>query len=1372
MKVIRTAAIIVGAVVAAVTIVGAVAGVAAGVGIAAGVSAAAGAIGLSAAALSTIGLVAGLVASGAQMAIGPPKPSVTGSPLQFKLDPQAPVPYIIGRAPNAGNIVHRVAFGPELNAVENPFQIFVSVASVGPIDGLDGFSVDQAAVTFDGSGATTTAAYMREADPFMWMKSQNGALPEASALSLPSPVNIIPQWGASSKLSGLAAYIWGLRFNKQGKIYASGVPQPLPVWRGVKVYDPRLDSTYPGGSGGCRPLEETTYVYSRNPWLHALTLALGRWQNGKKVLGIGMALAAINVPAFVEAANVADANGWTANGVISSADEPWNALKMLGQAGGGEPIRLGGKLSCIVKAPRVSLGTITSADLIGKGSVVGTQARRDRINGVVPRIRSEDHQWEVVPLEAVRPSTYVAEDGGERTREVDYQLVTDKDQAAELAAYDIVDAREFGPITLPLKIRCLGYKPGDCLTLDIPELGLNAQDAIVTGRSLDPASGTVTLIFKSETAAKHDFALGRTGVAPPTPGLTPPDITDVPAPSASDWAATGGVVESDGGEKVPALFIIGGPSVGVLDSVIFEYRKVGDTAWTVAGTDEPAAEMRKEVTGLPGSTAYQCAVSYVVRGVTGARLVLGPVTTGQWTIIGDLDARLSLPTVQLPASFAGVVSDYSPAQGEWVIKAGGTDVTELFDYSVGANPGTLDVTLVGGAYAVTGGFDPEDDIAMLTLHAQGQAGSGFELASFDRQFQLTKIRAPYAVDTVPPATPSGLVLNSVLRTDSDGTQKVWLIATWNANADADLNRYRLLLREAGGNFVRHEVGGTRFEVPVLGGVTYEAQLQAIDHSGNVSNTFPTPPAVISHTAAADTTVPGVPTGVLATATFQSIFVTWNNDAAADLQFVEVWENATNSSGSATRIATVFAEAGKPGMFTRQNLATGTQRFYWLKSVDTSGNTSGFSSGVNATTGKINATNEIVAGSVTTNLVTAFSLNGDRITAGTLNANAVFVSGNATKDALATGITIGVSGTTIGTVDTRANDPIARANAKTTQLAPGLVLISGTTTIADWRYGPDNTLINGGRIGANSISANVVHIGQRGIEIAGLEFTANWNGTTNSGNSIAWTAGTISYVNDAGTPTTVNVAAGTTFWPSATTLYMVWIKGATSVSWGTDVAYAHGADAVVLATYRGGTDMVVNYGRTIIDGDHITTNTVNANILIAGTISSRELATTTLISVSSQLGDAVVSTLKIAGASIFAPVPFSFSDVLLPNTGAEQTIGTTGTVTIGDSAYGSALITVQGQYDGTIDDDSGQAIHVEVSLNGGAWTRYATTKAGSKVTSGAGYAYQSVCQTYSVSGVGLATLQARLVAGAIAMPGRSLQRSYFREGKIIVGPGKR
>jgi hypothetical protein len=551
-----------------------------------------------------------------------PKSSFTGSSTQFKADPQAPIPYMVGRSAQGGYIVHRDSFGSH-----NVYQSFVMIWSGGgPVEQIESFLVDNVATTFSGGNA------VGDFHDWMWLDTQLGDCPEATALS--SSQGSLPGWGSSSKLSGYAAGLWTLKYDaKKGEKFAGGVPQPLAIIKGVKVYDPRLDSTYPGGSGSCRALDEATYVYSENPWLHALTFALGRFQNGKRVLGVGMPIASIDVAAFVEAANIADANGWVCGGTVSTADDKWNVLKMLAQAGGGECMQLGAKLSCLVNTPRVSLATITSADLVGRASVTATQARRDRINGVTPRIRSEAHGWEVVPLDIVRGDTYLTEDGAERTREIDYQLVQVSDQAAQLAAYDIANAREFGPIELPLKPIWMGYKPGDCLTVDIPELGLVSQPCIDLNRELEPATGIVSLSLRSETTAKHDWALGQTGIAPPTPSLTAPDFS-VAAPDEDAWTVAAASLDGSSGEQIPVLRVTGAVENTNAEALFIEYRVEGTEDWQGAvllGPDTTSFD----ITGIAPGTSYEVAVSYQVRGVKGDRLILGPVEAGTFGIFSE-----------------------------------------------------------------------------------------------------------------------------------------------------------------------------------------------------------------------------------------------------------------------------------------------------------------------------------------------------------------------------------------------------------------------------------------------------------------------------------------------------------------------------------------------------------------------------------------------------------------------------------------------------------------------------------------------------------------------------------------------------------------
>lgn len=635
--------------------------------------------------IATIVAVAASVTLTALTLLDPykPKSSLLGQQTSFKIDPNAGIPYAIGRTFYAGNAVHRDTWGDD-----NEYQGNVIVWSgAGPIDAIEHFEADRASIGFAGGAATGSF------NGFMWLNKQLGATPSPA---LASPVAGFPNWGANSKLSGFAAGCWVTKFDKKGKKFASGLPDPGVVMRGVKVYDPRLDDTYPGGSGPCRALDESTYVYSANPWLHALTFALGRWQNNLKVMGIGMAISGINVPSYVDAANIAEFNGWEAGGVISSVDDKWEVMKMLGQAGGGQPVRLGGQLSAHVEGPRVAIATITTEDVVGRCSVAGTQFERRRLNSVVPVFRSEAHGWEQIPGDVVSYPAYVTDDGGTRTGETEFVLVQDKDHAAQLAAYEILNGREFGPIDLELKIRWIGIQPGDLVNIDIPEAGLANQPCLCLSRGVDPSTGNVLLSFRSETPGKHATALGQTTNVPATPSLVPVDLSVVPAPNPLDWTISTVTPGVDG--SLPLFVAKGTTGNPNASHVVFEYRPTagpvgsmpgspaeGDIATDTQGNDfvfeggawvrtwlmqatQDAGVQYQEFSALMPGVEYELSISYVAFGVLGQRLLFPPVVAGDLiatnsgslggipsaTIVGAIDAAQADATAAAAAAAAAL----------------------------------------------------------------------------------------------------------------------------------------------------------------------------------------------------------------------------------------------------------------------------------------------------------------------------------------------------------------------------------------------------------------------------------------------------------------------------------------------------------------------------------------------------------------------------------------------------------------------------------------------------------------------------------------------------------------------------------------------
>jgi hypothetical protein len=629
----------------AALVVGAVALVATGVGAAMGAAAAASTIVAGVASVATIATVAGVAAGVLSLAatLTAKKPSAadaTGSQTSFSADPDAGIPAALGRTGTAGNIVARFGFDTR-DAGDNDRQSFVSVLSLGPVAEIEAtLGVDRSPVSFNGAGQA-----IGQFSGYMWRQVQLGLLAGA-ALGFGAGAGSPPGWTPQHKLSGKAATTWTLRFDTKSKLYQNGVPAPMNVIRGRLVYDPRKDSTYPGGSGPHRMADPAdraaydaavaTWEWSENPYLHGLAFVHGYWQRDmanatsdwQRVMGMGAPAAGIDVAAFVEGANVADANGWKVGGVIYSGDDKWGSLKKILQAGMGEPMPLGAKISCLVNAPRVSLATIGIDDVIGEASVGATQPRRERINTITPRFRLEENNWQLLPGAPLSVTEHVITDKGKRSKTQDYPLIQSAAQIGTAVRYDIENAREFGPIVLPCKLVWMGYKPGDCVTAMLPELGLNGQPILLLNRSLAPAGGVVTLTARSETPAKHPYALGQTATPPPTAGVTGPYL--VPVPGETAWTISGTDLTANGA-TVPALIVTGAVDTGTAESIIFEYRpfvtgQPADLAWRGA-SPEPVGTTRKDITSVAPGTAYEVAVSYRARGVIGARRVLGPVTT-------------------------------------------------------------------------------------------------------------------------------------------------------------------------------------------------------------------------------------------------------------------------------------------------------------------------------------------------------------------------------------------------------------------------------------------------------------------------------------------------------------------------------------------------------------------------------------------------------------------------------------------------------------------------------------------------------------------------------------------------------------------------
>lgn len=197
-----------------------------------------------------------------------------------------------------------------------------------------------------------------------------------------------------------------------------------------------------------------------------------------------------------------------------------------------------------------------------------------------------------------------------------------------------------------------------------------------------------------------------------------------------------------------------------------------------------------------------------------------------------------------------------------------------------------------------------------------------------------------------PAFTAGLSINGLTasgggKTQKDGTFIADTILSWTAVTNAFISHYEIEWKPtADSNYSSTTTKQNSIEIsPIIDNVEYTFRVRAMTTVGNNG-----PIASVTFTAGGDVTAPSLPTAITVVGGFEYITIRWTRPSNADFSYVEIWENTSNTTTGATKVG---ASAGDE--FVRTNLGVSQTKWYFLKSVDYSGNESGFTSGVSGTT---------------------------------------------------------------------------------------------------------------------------------------------------------------------------------------------------------------------------------------------------------------------------------------------------------------------------------------------------------------------------------------------------------------------------------------
>lgn len=133
----------------------------------------------------------------------------------------------------------------------------------------------------------------------------------------------------------------------------------------------------------------------------------------------------------------------------------------------------------------------------------------------------------------------------------------------------------------------------------------------------------------------------------------------------------------------------------------------------------------------------------------------------------------------------------------------------------------------------------------------------------------------------------------------------------------------------------------------------------------------------------------------------------------------------------------------------------------------------------------------------------------------------------------------------------------------------------------------------------------------------------WEPNDPSPNSVSWTACTVIKSLGSSAGSSFAVAAGSAAWTTGV-LYIYYTEGEGIFRSTTALANAVAPNKIIVATYRGGTDLEVGDGKAFTDG----------SLLIAGTVGAAQLvAGSAVITGSAQIADAIVTNAKIANLAV-------------------------------------------------------------------------------------------------------------------------------------------
>src|SRR5918992_921934 len=522
-------------------------------------------------------IATGVALSALARALGPkPKGMVAGVRTSVQFGESAPSNIILGRYATAGDLAYAGSHGKN-DGTPNAYYTMVLELADHPATLsrvlVNGAWCSLSATAHEHYGYAVTD-YREDGKDYLWVKFYDGTQTAAD----PGLIAHYGDDGARPYRSdmigrGISYAIVTALYNP--KIHR-GVPEVLFELDGMRLYDPRKDTTV-GGNGPQRLNDRSSWtaaggLANSNPAVQAYNILLGLRDpiTDEQLWGGGVAQADLPLADWFAAMNECDANADGDAGIerqyVSGVEilledqlEPADILEEIGKGAQAQFAEAAGKWTMRPGPPGAAVFAFSDDDvIITSDEELDPFPSLDEVfNGITARYPEPEDGWADKEAPQRLNAAYRAQDGGRLSiANVSYPTVSSRAQVQRLMASALKDQRRFRrhPVVLPPEARALG--PLDVVEWTSARHGyIDKQFAIDLAEDLP--SGCVALSLREVDPADYDFTSD--DILPTSVGfLGRPPVLPMPTAFSVEPAT---VLDADGTSRRPAIRLNWAPTV-------------------------------------------------------------------------------------------------------------------------------------------------------------------------------------------------------------------------------------------------------------------------------------------------------------------------------------------------------------------------------------------------------------------------------------------------------------------------------------------------------------------------------------------------------------------------------------------------------------------------------------------------------------------------------------------------------------------------------------------------------------------------------------------------------------------------------------------